>query len=142
MKFSNITDTKTDLSDMPSILVVRTLMKGDVVVYDGEEWRIEFPPKKSRKGVWLVGIGNTKEHKYIKIIENIKPKMTKHEKKTMVNNIEGVVKLFEGEDDRLISIIKNYYNNLSNHNNYDDTDVRECMGKFPIELLKKSGVVV
>ena len=142
MKFNEIMGPKTDLSDQPSVMIIRALGTGDKVVFDGGEWTVQFPPKKTRKGIWLIGISNQYENKYIKIVENIKPKMTIHEKKTMVKNIQGVVKMFDGDDKRLLTFIENYHHNLSAHNNYDDTDVRECMREFPIDLLKKSGVVV
>lgn len=142
MKFKDIVQPIVDLSERPSVSIVTKLKKNDLVVYEGQEWRVEFPPKKAQKGVWLIGLGNGEDNKYIKIVEDEKPKMTSHEKRTMVRNIKEVSKMFKDDEDRLISVIQDYHYNLNEHNNYDEKDVRECMSEFPIDALKKSGVVL
>ena len=142
MKLGKIVAPVVDLSEKPSVSIVTKLKKNDVVVYEGQEWTIEFPPKKVHKGIWWIGLSNEKSKKYVKVIEETKPKMTAHEKKTMVNNITGVVNMFIDNPARLQSLASDYHTNLSVHNNYDDKDVRECMACFPIEILKSSGVVL
>ena len=142
MKLGNISTPIVDLSERPSVAIVTKLKKSDLVVYEGEEWQVEFPPKKVHKGVWYIGLSNDSNKKYVKVVENTKPKMTAHEKKTMTNNIRGVVDMFSENEQRLVKMAKDYHQNLKNHNNYDDKDVRECMSAFPINILKKSGVVL
>jgi|CXWL01.1.fsa_nt_gi hypothetical protein len=142
MKLKKFAHPVIDLSDTPSVAIVTKLKKNDLVVFEGIEWNVEVPPKKAQKGMWIVGLAKGEERKYVKVVENNKPKMTAHEKKTMIQNINGVLNMFKENEPKLIGLVEDYYRNLSEHNNYDDKDIRECMSKFPIELLKKSGIVL
>jgi hypothetical protein len=142
MKLKNISKSIVDLSDNPTVALVSKLRKNDLVVHDGLEWNVEFAPKKVQKGVWWIGLRNGESNKYVRVIEDMKPKMTAHEKKTMVNNIKGVVKMLGSENKRLEGVVRDYYSNLSTHNNYDDKDVRDCMTYFPVEALKRAGIAL
>lgn len=142
MKIGDISKSIIDLSDKPPLSVITKLRKNDVVQYDGSEWQIEFPPKKIQKGIWWVGIKNDFSNKYVRVLENTKPRMTAHEKRTMIKNVKSISQQFKDNETRLIDLVQRYYYNLANHNNYDQKDVRDVIGKFPLEAVKKSGVVI
>jgi len=140
MKLAKIVMPIVDLAEDLSVSIVTGLKKNDIVVYEGEEWSVELPPKKVQKGVWWIGLVTQTESKYVKIVEDVSPHMTAHEKKTMIRNINGIVEMFD--EKRLVKIAVDYYNNLSVHNRYDNQDVRDCMSKFPITVLKRSGITL
>lgn len=142
MKLKKITKNFIDLSDTPSLAIVTKLKKNDLVVYEGTEWNVEVPPKKAQKGMWVVGLTRGEDKKYVKIVENTKPKMTLHEKRALVTNIKGILKLYSSDEKKMVKLVQDYHTNLRELNNYDEKDVRECMATFPIELLKKSGIVI
>ena len=136
------TDSIIDLSDDPSISIVTKLKKNDLIVHNGEKFYIEIPPKRLQKGIWVIGLKNDSNKKYIRIEEKVKPKMTPKEKRTMISNINGVIKMYSNNEQRMVEIVKNYYNNLTEHNSYNEKDVREIMGKFPTDILQKSGIAI
>lgn len=140
MKLTKLVEPIVDLSDKPSVSLVTKLKKNDLILHEGTEFYVEFPPKKIQKGIWWIGLRNEQEKKYVKIIEDTKPRMTAKEKQTMSTNIRKIVKQYSKNDPKMIGIIKSYYENLAVHNNYDSKDVRDIMNKFPIELLKASKV--
>lgn len=142
MKISDISKSIIDLSDKPSLSVITKLRKNDVVMYEGSEWQIEFPPKKIQKGIWWIGIKNDFTNKYVKILENTKPRMTAHEKRTMIKNVKSISNQFKDDEYKLVGLVQRYYFNLAMHNNYDQKDVRDVISKFPLEAVKKSGVVI
>ena len=142
MKIGDISNTIIDLTDKPPLSVITKLRKNDVVTYEGSEWQIEFQPKKIQKGIWWIGLKNDFTNKYVRVLENTKPRMTGHEKKTMIKNVKTISHQFKDNEDRLVTLVQSYYHNLAEHNNYDQKDVREVIGKFPLIAVKKSGVVV
>ena len=146
MKFDDFSQSIVNLSDSPSESLIPKLAKGDTVLYDGKECKIDFAPKKYQgiKGVWIVGLEEvrTKKKFAIKLVSSEKPTMTVYEKKVYKRNIKAIVKQFQDDEERLIEIIKNYHWNMASLNNYADENVRECLSVFPVELLKKSGIII
>jgi hypothetical protein len=68
--------------------------------------------------------------------------MTGHEKKTMIKNVKTISHQFKDNESRLINLVQSYYHNLAEHNNYDQKDVREVIGKFPLTAIKAAGIII
>ena len=145
MKLDKISNPILDLSDAPSISIIKNLRVGDLIVDEGTEYLVQVVPKKLQKGQYVIGIctKDKKKSQYLKIRDNVKPQMTAHEKSVMLKNIRKNVDKFHGVDDKkLLEMIPAYYHNLAVLNGYDESDVRECMSEFPQDLLLESGVPV
>jgi hypothetical protein len=143
MNIFSTTTTIIDLSENPSTALVTKLKKGDKVLYDGNEVTISVAPKKIRRDIWLVGVRDKLgSPDYIRIMDVEKQKMTSHEKKVMLINIESIVTENADNESFLLELVHRYYENLAEFNRYTEEDVRECMTLFPNNILVKSGIAL
>ena len=140
MKFSEFSNVVLDLTDRPSITLIKELRAGDVIVYEGEEYTVVDRATKLHKNAWLLSVRNAQGVRVIKLVQNDREPMTNHEKNQMINNIKSIVA--EYDDERLVELIPRYLHNLNTINKYQESDVRECMSHFPADLLKRAGIVL
>ena len=144
MKLNNISATAINLSNKPPSTIIRSLKKGDEVMWEGQHYVIAVSPKKYQRGIWLLGLIHKEkgEQQYVKVFEDTKPNMTGHEKKVYVTNITEVVSQWGEDEERMLRFIQQYHWNLSELNRFALEDVRKVMSLFPVKLLKKSGIIL